>query len=58
LWELLILKNHYHKTVVELVKEFEKPIEKLPRIAPDQIDLPADDNAVVLAPKVYEKLDF
>lgn len=58
LWELLILKNHYHKAVVGLVKEFEKPIEKLPRIAPDQIDLPTDDNAVVLAPKNYEKLDF
>jgi CBF/Mak21 family. len=39
LWELLLLKNHYNAKVVELVKEFEKPIEKVPRISPAEIEI-------------------
>jgi hypothetical protein len=39
LWEIQVLKHHWSPQIVEVVKEFEKNIEKIPRMAPSEVEL-------------------
>jgi CBF/Mak21 family len=39
LWELQVLQKHYHQQIVNLVKDYEKPLEKIPRISPNEAEL-------------------
>lgn len=57
LWELMLLKKHYNSSLVDLIKEFEKPIEKIPRITPGELfsrpEVPAKSVA-----KDYRKINI
>jgi U3 small nucleolar RNA-associated protein 19 len=56
MWELNILKDHYHKAVRDLVAEFSKPIEKIPRISPGEIEMTVEETKLEFCAKEY--IDF
>ena len=60
LWEILLLKKHYNLKIVELVREFEKPVEKIPRISPGEVEMTIPTALPKLMPKEYKepRLDF
>lgn len=57
LWELMVLKHHYHPKIRELVKEFEKPVEKMARVTTAEVlNLEAPQKRPKLMPKPYKPI--
>ncbi|CAG9332468.1 unnamed protein product [Blepharisma stoltei] len=55
LWELMILKKHYHPKIRELVTEFEKPVEKMARVTTAEVmNLEVPQKRPKLNPKPFK----
>lgn len=55
LWEIQVLRHHWSPQIVEIMKEFEKSIEKIPRIAPSELELYKNEVRAETKLRVYEE---